>query len=170
MPDICCISLLRDSLETMQPYGGILGSVVIHGMFDSYATALVVYFMWKRVCELIWYVKQFSAPSRSYCANVKFHILDLLINQVVNKSQHVVDTHCSRHVQESECRPHGEPALSCDYKHLIHLHVVICHWRSPLTRRVTTSLIIPPLMLGLGNAVCSGHVNTAWIRPKKPAV
>lgn len=112
MPDICCISLLRDSLETMWPYGVILGSVVIHGMFDSYTTGLVVYFKWERVCKLIWHVKQFSAPSHSYCANkVKFHKLDLLINQVVNKSQHVVDTHCSCHLQESECRPHGEHAL-----------------------------------------------------------
>lgn len=171
MPDICCISLLRDSLETMQPYGVILGSVVVHGMFDSYAKGLAVYFKWERVCKLIWHVKQFSAPSHSYCANkVKFHQLDLLINQVVNKSQHVVDTHCSSHLQESECRPHGEPALSCDYKHLIHLHVVICHWRSPLTRRMTTALIIPPLTWGLGNAVCSGPVNTAWIGPKKHAV
>lgn len=112
----------------MWPYDGILGSrfsVVIYRMFDSYAAGLVVYFKWENWCvDLILLIKQFIFTSLRHCANnVKFHKLDLLINQVVNISQHVIGSH---HLQKSACWPHGEPALSSDCKHLIHLHAVIC--------------------------------------------
>lgn len=130
-----------DSIETMWPYVGSLGSAFCCQSRYVWLIRPQVWLFISNGESVSWFdievllIKQLISSSRkslcqlwlsaSHCANnAMFHKLDLLINQVIIVSQHVIDTLCSRHVQEGVCRPHGEPALASDCKHLIHLHFI----------------------------------------------